>query len=196
MAARSDVDIVDLKLRVPRGGDGLWKLLLEIDRVGPWTKGQVAARTAVSTARINQFVDRLLAAGIATISDEGACRLTRRPTDAPRLRLDGSELPEDERQILWRTMKMLKTFSPRELAAQASSDERAIGLETTRSFINRMAQVGIVGIVQVPSRRGEGKYRLARNLGALAPRILSVSVVFDPNAVQVIGDAEASEVSR
>ncbi|MFH1796302.1 MAG: hypothetical protein ABIF45_17570 [Pseudomonadota bacterium] len=201
------IDMLKLNLRVPRGFDGYWKLILELDEHGPWTIRQIVLRTNVSTRSVSQFVDRLRKAGIAALVETRvsvagqksatACyRLTRRPIDTPRLYPDGSERPEDDLQLLWRTMKMVKSFTPRELADQAGSDDRAVGLELTRQYVSRLCAVGIVAVTQPVRSRREARYRLVRNLGARAPRILTARVVFDPNAKQVIGDAVASEVSR
>lgn len=202
MSGRPLIDMVRLNLRVPRGIDGFWKIIREMDETGAWTITEVANRTNVHKRNVSGFIQGLVAAGIARQVGSGtpnrglpgavSYRLARRPMTTPRLTLDGLERPETAIEVLWRTMKLAKAFTAYELAELASTRERPISPETTRRYLRDLAQVGVL------SRAGSGRairYRLVRNLGARAPKILQAHVVFDPNANVVLGEAEAREVS-
>lgn len=207
MALKSHLDMVKANLRVPRGNDAYWKLILELDQAGPWTIRQLVARSNVSTGTIGQFVDALQLAGIATIVGRdtprrahmpGAAhyRLARRPVDTPRLRRDGTELPEPQIQVLWRTLRMIKVFSPRELVELASEGGGEVNLSHARGYLSLLSAAGIIVQVKPNGAGDEGRYRLARDLGPRAPKILQARMIFDPNANQVVGDAQSREVSR
>ena len=205
MSGRPLLDMIQASLRVPRGIDGFWSIITEIDLIGPWTIRAVAASTNVHLRNVSAFVDTLVAGGYAVVVDSPprgpklpaakTYRLLKRPADAPRLRRDGSELPEPHIETLWRTMKIAKTFTTSELAALSSTGERVVKISTARAYLRDLLRVGIIVEIR-PGRSGqEAHYRLVRNLGSRAPKILNTHVVFDPNANAVVGEAIAREVS-
>jgi len=200
MSLRSHLDLVELNLRVPRGYEGFWTVMCELDHKGPWTVADVVARSNVSTRTVSQYIERLARAGIAEVVAErpphrGAFpakvyRLTRLPTEAPRLSRDGRELPETANQVMWRAMKMLKVFGPAELAEHCPG----VSLSTVRGYVGLLANAGVLALARKRRPDAEGRYRVARNLGSRAPKILAARIVFDPNAGRVVGEAEAAEV--
>lgn len=206
MAFRSHLELIDLNMRVPRGNEAFWELILALDKAGPWTIRQLVDRSNVTTGAIGQFVDALRLAGIAEVVERrlngrpgldpaAFYRLTRRPLDCPRLRRDGTELPEPQVQVLWRTMRMVKSFSPRELVDLASEGGRSINLSHARSYVSLLISAGVVVQQKSNGHGQEGLYRLKRDLGPRAPKILHARIVFDPNSSQVLGEAKAREVS-
>lgn len=195
-------DPLAIRIYPPRGREGLWRLLLDIDRRGPWSTGDFGRETNVNRGTLCEWLGRLRKGGYVEQVAERPhhrggpaiplYRLTRRPVDAPRLARDGSALPELGIETLWRTIKMLKAFSLDELVAHASRDGRPIRRSTASSYLNQLSRVGILqrtGTLHHPA------YRLLRNLGARAPKLLSTRVVYDPNAGVVIGEPETVEAA-
>lgn len=183
---------------VPRGEEGFWQIIGDLDRQGAWTIRTIIEGTNASPQAVANFVSKLRLGGYAEVIGElpnehngrklwpsYTYRLTKRPLRVPRLKADGSPLPETGTEQLWRAMKMSKAFSPEDLAEACP----AVGLGTVRSYVAALVAAGIV------SKAGTGRYRLARNLGARAPKILSTKLVFDPNAKAIVGTSVAREVS-
>jgi len=196
-----------LNLRVARGNQGYWELIVAADKTGPWTIADIELGSNVTTRSVSQLVERLVKGGyarkIAEIAPSakgrkpaGVFRLTQRPFFVPRLDRDGRELPETVQQVLWRTMKMLKTFTPRELVDAASEGrEKPIELDSARFYVGALVGAGIIAIRQKVRSRREAKYALVRSLGARAPQILSTRLVYDPNGKAVVGVATVEAAS-
>lgn len=195
-------DPLSIHIYPPRGRDGLWRMLLDLDERGPWSNGDAARATNLNRGTLSEWLGRLRKGGFVRQEGErpprrggpaiALYRLTRRPVEAPRVSRDGEVLPEPQIQVLWRIIKMLKSFSLDDLVLAASTAERAINRNTVASYVNELARVGILAKSGPLHRR---HFRLVRNVGALAPKILSAKIVFDPNSRSVIGEADTREVA-
>lgn len=207
MKNRPFLDRVKTDLVLPRSNEALWALIRTLDAEGPWTATDVCKRTLINPGTPRRLIKRLLRGGyaeqIGTRTTKGKnpqeaplYRLLKSPVEWPRLAADGSSRPEPRMETMWRSMKMAKTFTARELMAMADRDGLPIPLGTARGYLDKLARVGIVVRVSNKGRSGpaaagrrpnrETRYRLVKNLGALAPKILSTKVVFDPNARVVL----------
>ena len=68
--------------------------------------------------------------------------------EAPRVRKDGSPVLQGIwREQLWRTMKILKTFSFRELAIASSTEEHKVKESDTRRYVQFLHQAGYVSLI-------------------------------------------------
>lgn len=197
MARHSLTDMVELTIAVPRGHEGFWSVIRELDAIGPWTRRQVDDRCNVDRASIKDYVLRLQAGGfVQQVGTLDRCpgtkailyRLKRSPLEAPRLDRQGRELAEPMYVTLWRTMKMAKTFTVRELAQLAGGEAGRISTRRAGDYVQALARVGIVARVSGGRQRGSNvEFRLVRHLGARAPQIMRSQVVFDPNSRTVVG---------
>lgn len=203
MSRRPYQDYVALNMKVPRGQEGFWSVIRELDGNGPWTIADVDARCNVSKDTVRDYVKRLERGGFAR--EDGVVsayrggltklyRLTRHQVDTPRLQRDGTELPETINSLLWRTMKMVKLFSAAELAQAAATEARPVRVSTATAYLKHLHAAGIVQTVRPRQGSRAAHYRLARNLGAKAPMILAAKAVYDPNEDKVVGVADALEV--
>lgn len=196
MSRRPLVDTVQMMLQVPRGIDGIWAAVRQLDQSGAWTIARAAKHAGVHERILNEFARGLEAGGLAKrVGEEPAkrggfsatlYRLTRQPQVTPRLARDGQPLPEAPTDVLWRSMKIAKVFTAVELAELAS-----VKLSTTRAYLRALAQAGVVAGA---GNGGPEHFRLVLNLGARPPKILQAQVVFDPNAKAVVGQSMAREV--
>lgn len=100
---------------------------------------------------------------------------------APRVRKDGSLLPESGRMRMWKAMQVLGEFSVSELTAAASLDTAKIAPSEARSYCQWLARGGYLQGMQ------SDRYRMirARYTGAKAPQILRTKQLYDPNTDKV-----------
>ena len=194
---------VNANLVLPRGYDGMWRVMLDLDEAGPWTVRDVWGRMNENIGSVHQYLRRLKLAGIARQVGERLTggknpqaaplyRLTQRPLETPRLREDGTAQPEPLIETLWRTIKMAKAFTAAELAALAGRDGRIVNVASARSYCDNLTRAGLLGRTIGNDR--QSRYQLLVNAGAKAPKILAGHIVYDPNAGQVLGDMPVREV--
>lgn len=198
------LDFVELHLQVPRGAEGFWSIIVGLGSGGgEFTLADVDRQSNVHKSAVRDYVERLTAGGWLEVVrkdrirgvDRNVYRLARQSAQAPRLRRDGSEHPEPARDRMWRAMKMLPTWTSADLAAAtAAEDVDPVPVTTVKSYVARLVRAGIVQIMARPGSSSPATYRLLRNVGAAAPRILRAQLVYDPNHNEVLGPAEAEEV--
>jgi hypothetical protein len=113
---------------------------------------------------------------------------------APRLDKDGKKSTQGVKQEnLWRSMKILKVFSYRELAASSSTSEVKISPNTAHTFINALTKAGY--LVKIQKHRNTGiparfRFLPSKDTGPLPPQIQRSKAVFDPNLNQVVWSPE------
>jgi len=100
---------------------------------------------------------------------------------APRVRKDGTMLPESGRNRMWKAMQILGEFSPRELVHAASIPGAAVAHSEAKSYCGWLARGGY--LVQSGERF---RFIRARFTGCKAPQILRVKQLFDPNTDKVV----------
>ncbi|MBK1625221.1 hypothetical protein [Afifella marina] len=193
----------DLKELRP-GEDGLWEIVLRLDRHGPFSVSDITGQTRLSVGAVSRYVARLYRGGYLAAAGERThprpwlspaklYRLVRRPTLPPRLNLDGSVRQEPDIETFWRTMKMLTVFTVNDLTSTFECPRTKE--QAARLYVRRLVLAGVLVIVEASRVKGPGrgrapaKLRLIRNLGARAPRVLSTPeglVVFDSNAGEIV----------
>ncbi|TPI10281.1 hypothetical protein [Mesorhizobium sp. B4-1-1] len=192
---RSLLDMVKINLKVPRGEAGFWSIILKLDAAGPWTIRQVGDRTNSKQRIVDNYVRRLLLAGFVEIAKTEPrkgpgnfaqaryFRLLKSPLIAPRIKQDGTLLPETGNEQVWRAIRMLKSFSALELHEHCASE---VAPGSAGNYARALAATGVI-VGTWPN------YRLVRDLGPAAPKLLTAKMVFDPNTSAVLGDVVARE---
>lgn len=190
--------IVRIAAQLPRGQDGYWQIIVGLDRGGPWSALDVARevphrhRTA-----LDEFIRRLVTAGIATSIDPKKAlatgqhlklyRLTKRPSQLPPLARDGSERPLPVHQRMWSAIRVLKDFSRRELAFAASAD-KPVPSATVSAYVKHLLTVGYL-----TENQGLLRLKPRMNTGPKAPVVLRLHAVFDANKNEVIAPPQPVE---
>ncbi|MBF0165656.1 MAG: hypothetical protein HQM01_14330 [Magnetococcales bacterium] len=185
-----------LQVRVSRGYQGVWEIVRE--RKFPFTVQDITADTNSSETTVRQYLASLKLAGyLNPVKIQGDPRFFfSRAVDfgpiAPRLRRDGTPVGEMGRgqDNMWRTIKMLKSFSPLEVAIHASTDDVQVSEGAAKSYLARLAWAGYI-----KRERGDtGRYRFlpSWDTGPLAPQIMRTKFVFDPNLKEVRGPASTA----
>ncbi len=204
MARLPFLERVKVDLALPRTEEGFWRVILDLDAQGSWTASDVSNASNVNVGTSRVFIRKLKAGGYLKDAGERLTggrnpqaaplyRLTRRPSRAPRLTDEGAPIEERGIDTMWRSMKMLKSFTAVELAEAAG-----VKSTTAHSYSTALAHAGVLRKGFRPpkaGRRRETSFTLIWNVGALAPKILATRLVFDPNAGEVIGGGVAREVS-
>lgn len=204
MGATSQPELHRIAVRVPRGQDGFWRIMRQLDAAhGEFTVTDIEGGTNVPRESVEHYVQRLTKGGfLKPLRDVAVAgtpfkakvyRLLRRPATAPRLRDDGTPVPPTAQERLWLGMRNLRQFDAKELAFTASMPGALVPRKTAQRYINQLETAGYL------SAFARGVYRLkpAMNTGPLPPSILKIDAVWDRNRKKLIGPAvhDAAEVA-
>ena len=90
-------------------------------------------------------------------------------------------------QNMWTAMRQMKSFSPREVAAHATTEETEVTLEAAQDYCRALLGAGYLAVARkaVPGKTA-AIYRLTKNTGPRAPRVSRVRAVVDANTEQTI----------
>lgn len=178
---------VDKKLYID-GHQAIWDAIRE---QRTFTLRSVRMETRLGRDTVRNYLDRLEKAGFIEVSrpDDTSSGTPANiyelikdcGIDAPRLAKDGSEIFLG-RDHLWLAMRILKDFSPKELAINASTEECQISFNSAKEYCIFLARAGYL------HRHKNGRYFFlrAKYTGPKAPMIQKVKRVFDPNINQVV----------
>lgn len=198
--ARHSVDVMaKLTARVPRGHEGFWEIIRKVGRDGrSFTLAEIDLHSNVERNTVRDFLLRLVKAGYVEVTHitVGAYKrrtkhyhLVRMPSVAPRLRRNGGQVTQGTAQDrMWRSMKMLKRFTPRELAHAASLDKAIVSANFASDYIKNLHRAGYLKLVEpANSRLRQASYRLVLKTGPRAPMVQRTDWVWDPNLKKVMG---------
>jgi hypothetical protein len=116
--------------------------------------------------------------------------------EAPRVKRDGSPSTQGAaREQMWRAMKMLDRFNPRELALAATTDEHVVADVDARDYVKNLLLAGYLVVVEPATKRAQARYRFVktRNTGPLPPQVQRLSSIWDANLRMVVWQEEPSE---
>lgn len=181
--SRRPVDVI-ARSRDPEGRQVIWDAIRKIG--SPFTRDQLNRETMITPQTIGAYLECLVAGGYLERIEGGEVlewRLLKDSPHAPRLRRDGTPAKSGGgTENMWRTMRMMREFTPRDIASHATTDTVAVSEGTAKQYCAKLLGAGYLRVVQkaVPNKR-QASYRLIRNSGPKAPQIQRVRVVFDPN---------------
>ncbi|KWF85011.1 hypothetical protein WL94_20305 [Burkholderia cepacia] len=134
------------------------------------------------------------------ISDRKHYRLVRDVgVEAPRLDRQGQPVTQSRgNENMWRTMRIMGDFTPRELAMRASTSDVSITDSTAQSYVKCLSHAGYLTIVDPGHAfiRGKGakqaRYRLiaSKYTGPRPPMIQRTKSVYDPNLGKIVWQEE------
>jgi hypothetical protein len=121
--------------------------------------------------------------------------------EAPRVRRDGTEISQGRgRENMWRTIRILKDFSARDLAVHSSTEEVIVSEEDARCYIHFLHKAGYLKLTSPASAGRVSTSKLARYrflaamfTGPKPPQIQRVKQVFDPNRNEVVWKGGAND---
>lgn len=196
-----------LPLVIPRTYDGLWALMRWLDRHrGHFSLVDLLwyVKTEIDGSVVRQYVRHLAHNDFISVhtdrraKDGGCCyRVARKQVETPRFKANGDLLPAARRaDQLWRAIKICGFFTAREVAIAASLPECEVGELDARRYCDDLAAAGY--LMSRSDQQGRTVYRLRPKMktGPAAPQLLRARLVWDPNTMQVVGDATAVEEIR
>ncbi|WP_178860769.1 hypothetical protein [Thiomicrorhabdus cannonii] len=108
----------------------------------------------------------------------------------PRVDINGNEYKKGMvREQMWRTMRMVGSFTAAQLAANATTDDVVITETTAKKFIHSLYQAGYLRLVKPGHKEyGTAEYQLkpAAWTGNKPPLVSHMNVVFDQNTNKVV----------
>jgi len=167
----------------------IWEALKRA--LAPVSRADIRAATGIAPSTISNYLMALVAGGIVEKEDlEGGpfYRLLRDTGfHAPRLKADGTPVKSGSGSVnLWRSMRMLKQFSARDLAAHSSTSETEVTENHAKVYCSHLLAAGYLRVVQKASPpRRSAIYRLIRDTGPVPPKTQRVQQVYDPNTGEV-----------
>lgn len=189
--------------REPQGRQPLWDEMVRFEGA-PFTITDIFDETHVNRRTIRSYLKSLvLAKYLERIEppegaqrDESAIRwriiADPVPFHAPRLNRKGEPVTQGAGvENMWRTMRMMGEFSPRCVAAHATTDLVNVSESTAKAYCTALRKAGFLKVhikAQPPKR--QAVYRLINNTGPNPPMIQRTQQVFDPNTSKAypIGD--------
>lgn len=185
-----------VKLRPEEKRQAMWAEIRKTDGV-PFAASRIAREMWFGIDVINDYLRGLSSAGYLERTPPampGRCATYRLVRDtgaeAPRVRRDGSAVTQGRgREQMWRTMRILGEFTPRELAITASTEEIHIAPGEASSYVNRLYAAGYLRMTckgKPGHKRGTGeqaRYLFLRHMytGPHAPQVQRDKRVYDPN---------------
>lgn len=149
------------------------------------TTAQIAKACGIKPSAVYGYVQALVAAKYLSVQDglfgrRKHYRLERDGgIDAPRLRSDGSFVQESFCEAVWRTMKILHSFTPEMLAAHVQMTHD-VSERKIEKYTAALTAAGYLG------RRGENELVLLKNTGSRAPVLMTVRELYDPNEDEIV----------
>lgn len=203
--ARKPVHLVADAKR-PQGRDVIWGAIRKLRR---FTVLELEHATRIDEQTIRSYVQGLKAAGYLTVAEpvhkdhkHGVLNSTSEilalvrdiGVEAPRVTRAGKPVTQGAgTESMWRAMRMLKSFSTRELVTLASSGGVTVTLDTAKRYVAHLHKARYLRMVE---RGGPGcgaRYALvpARNTGPRPPQVQRVHHVWDANEGRVVWPLEA-----
>ncbi len=126
-------------------------------------------------------------------------RIVARQSATPAFKRDGTLIPDrmTARQALWNAMRspfFRNGFTLIDISAHASTNSLAINRRSARLYISCLLRAEYLIVLQRGSSTTPTIWRLVRNTGPAAPKLLKAECVYDPNAEKIFGEPTTVEV--
>lgn len=156
-----------------------------IRKVQTFTVRDLRDETLLKPESVREYVTGLEAAGyIMRLTDDGPAKymlINDIGIEAPRVRKDGTPVTQgDGRKNMWEAMRIMRTFTPRELAVAASLPDCLVKESTAEDYAKYLCKAGYL-------RKTGTSYMFLPTAytGPMAPQIQRTKRVWDPNQHKV-----------
>lgn len=204
--ARKPVDLIAAAPR-PEGRQVIWGAIRQLRR---FTVSKIEDTTRINEDTIRTYLRGLERAGYVQKVDHVCEHTTHIPgsfravvyelikdcgVEAPRVTRKGVVVTQGRaREQMWRTMRVLRDFTWRDLAVQASTEEHPVEPSDARDYIKHLHAAGYL-VCMRPAKPGNkpgtgapAQYRFlsSKYTGPQPPQVQRVKQVFDPNLGRVV----------
>lgn len=196
--ARKPVHLIAAAPR-PEGREVVWA---EIRRLRTFTVADLEHATRITEATIRTYLLGLTRAGYLRRTDDPVERTRYEPArwelvrdvgvEAPRVRKDGTEVTQGRaREQMWRTMRILREFTHRDLAIQASTETCQVAEADAKDYVKYLCRAKYLVCISTGGPGTLARYRFvpSRYTGPRPPMIQRIKQVFDPNLGRVMWSA-------
>lgn len=166
-------------------GQAREKLWRHLHRRGVCTIREAADECGIPFKTAYHYFRQWEQSGSVCADADKRYRIAEHRAEAPRLRQDGSEIGESTAAVLWRTMKILHTFTRDELHAHVLLTHR-IGRAATLRYTHALIKAGYL------RSAGKGRLTLTANTGPLPPQVGTDGSVADPNTGKTVPGGQAA----
>jgi hypothetical protein len=192
-------------VRVPRGREGFWHIILDLaDSEDNFSVADIDRESNVDVHQVRRYVAQLVRGGFLKLDcherrrncDVPLYRLVKRQKQAPRLRRDGSPIFSTQTEQVWTAIRALKTFGLAELVYAATTDDVKVTAAFARRYLHRLTVGGYLAVAQPHAGRHRKQiWRLVpkNNTGPKPPVPYRVTVMWDQNLNVEIGDYPIAE---
>ncbi|MFD1914141.1 hypothetical protein [Halodurantibacterium flavum] len=157
-------------------------------QAGGFTAASLSTASGANRKTIEDYLRCLHPAGVIERAGEDGWRLADdRGHHAPRLNRAGKPVVQGAgTENMWRSMRMLATFSPRDISAHSSTPEVQVTEPTAKSYCGMLLRCGYLRVIRKASPGvRQATYRLIRNSGPKPPQVQRVKRIYDPNTGEV-----------
>jgi hypothetical protein len=170
----------------------VWDEIRSQSAHGSFSCREIADCTRLHVSSVREYMTGLCNAGYLAKADRPMpdshkaqyFRLDRDcGVDAPRVKKDGSPVTMGQgRQQMWNSMPVLKVFSPRDLAFNASTETHGVAEREAATYCQILCAAGYL------IAKGVNRYVLvpARWTGPQPPQIQRTKQLYDPNLRKVV----------
>jgi len=174
----------------------------------PFSFREIWEVTTCSRDTVREYITALVAAGYVQklspldtpatpyklVKDNGI--------EAPRVRRDGTEITQGRgREQMWRTMRILTEFSPKDLAIHAATDNMPISEVDAKNYVYHLHKAGYLAMIatgkpgSVHTAGSQARYRFlsSKYTGPKPPMVQRVKQVYDPNTGKVVWSGGAND---
>ena len=177
------------KLRTDESRDAIWALIREVK--DEFTVRSIQQETHLGRDTVNTYLTGLVNAGYLKITHANGgftptlyLLIKDVGVDAPRVRKDGSEVIQGQGRLqMWNTIRVLRDFSSRDLAFNASTDLCKVTESDAKHYVYYLHAAGYLVQSFASSPGVQARYNLIANKwsGPKPPQIQRVRQVYDPN---------------
>ncbi len=171
-------------------------LWTDIRRLKAFTVPELCALDRSRYSAAYEYLEALTAAGIVRKFDALGKFVPYRfelardmGIEAPRLRRDGTPIVFGmAREQMWRSIRILREFSPRELAVTATTPTATVSEANAARYLLHLRRAGYLAVTR-PAEKGRlPRYRLLRdrNTGPNPPIVQANGNLYDPNLGRVV----------
>ncbi|CUW88018.1 hypothetical protein [Agrobacterium genomosp. 2] len=193
--------------RVLTGQDHYWKLMMDADmRNQPFSVDDIfdlsnnRGREQISTfLAMCEKAELITRTGDQNPRGMALFRIVARQSATPVFKRDGTLIadPMTARQALWNAMRspfFRNGFKLIDISVHASTDSLTVAQRSARLYISCLLRAGYLTVLQKGTRLEPTIWRLVRNTGPIAPKLLKTECIYDPNAEKIFGEPETVEV--